>query len=403
VGGFLGCLVLAPSPSNAVLDARGNQLSGLSDRTGNLDETPFSSVVDGVRRALEAVGVEKDKPPPTVLTGYSGPPIERDFATGRRASSDRLQKCPPNGKECVSSSEEDSGSSSFASPFVYFAQKGDAVGKLRQFLYETPRWTLLGSDGNFFNGLGVYTLCQYEAPEGQMFDFEFSFFPSVLESTVDVRVVRRTTGGAPTTTTARGLAESMGKAMGWLPLRGGGKGSLALDESFAKATLENYKSAVSSSSSSSESPESPESPGLLTARKEGEEDAEIYQQAAVEWRIRGAFEKDVEETDAAIAAQMDDEQRRVAALKADITKLLDQLQKQDDKRESESRALRRKISDTRENYFTGVLQRQGSYRNSGTYGGTISKLSAGTSIGTMINKDEGVTTRLLKLGQNTVD
>jgi len=41
---------------------------------------------------------------------------------------------------------------------------------------------------------------------------------------------------------------------------------------------------------------------------------------------------------------MEDEQRRVASLKAEINNLLDQLQRQDDKREIESRALRRKVS-----------------------------------------------------------
>jgi hypothetical protein len=49
VGGLLsGCFLLAPSPAKAVLDARGNQLGGLADRTGDLDQTPFSVVVDGV-------------------------------------------------------------------------------------------------------------------------------------------------------------------------------------------------------------------------------------------------------------------------------------------------------------------------------------------------------------------
>jgi hypothetical protein len=50
-----------------------------------------------------------------------------------------------------------------------------------------------------------------------------------------------------------------------------------------------------------------------------------------------------------------------------------------------------------------VLKRQGSYRNSGTYGGTVSRLSAGSSIGVMINKDEGVMQAILKNGKNKLD
>ena len=62
------------------------------------------------------------------------------------------------------------------------------------------------------------------------------------------------------------------------------------------------------------------------------------------------------------------------------------------------------MADERTAYYEGVLKRQGSYRNSGSYGGAkISRQAAATSIGTFINKDEGVTTRILGLGKNTVD
>jgi hypothetical protein len=49
---FAGSALVAPTAASAVLDARGNQLGGLNDRTGPLDvmPTPFSSVVDGVRQ-----------------------------------------------------------------------------------------------------------------------------------------------------------------------------------------------------------------------------------------------------------------------------------------------------------------------------------------------------------------
>lgn len=59
--------------------------------------------------------------------------------------------------------------------------------------------------------------------------------------------------------------------------------------------------------------------------------------------------------------------------------------------------------DRRGRYYEGVLKRQGSYRNSGTYGGTVSRQSAGSSIGVMINKDEGVMQSILKNGKNKLD
>ena len=87
-------------------------------------------------------------------------------------------------------------------------------------------------------------------------------------------------------------------------------------------------------------------------------------------------------------------------LKKEISKLLDQLEAQDLKREREAYALRRRVVDAREAYYEGVLKRQGSYRNDGSYGGGVSALSRGSSVGTFINKDEGATTRVLKLNGN---
>lgn len=121
----------------------------------------------------------------------------------------------------------------------------------------------------------------------------------------------------------------------------------------------------------------------------------------IEWKIRGQFEKEVESADRAIAAQMDEEKLRVAKLKVEINKLLDQLEAQDLKREREAYALRRRVVDAREAYYEGVLKRQGSYRNTGSYGaGGVSALSRGSSIGTFINKDEGATTRIIKMNGN---
>ena len=81
---------------------------------------------------------------PVALRGYAGPPIDRDFSVGRRPGSDRLQNCPPassssSRRDCVASSEEDVNGQSFVAPFVYFFQKGDALGRLLEFLYDDPR------------------------------------------------------------------------------------------------------------------------------------------------------------------------------------------------------------------------------------------------------------------------
>ena len=101
-----------------------------------------------------------------------------------------------------------------------------------------------------------------------------------------------------------------------------------------------------------------------------------------------------------MALQMDDEKKRVDALKGEINKLLDQLEAQDLKREREAYAVRKKVVDAREEYYAGVLKRQGSYRNTGSYGGGVSSLSRGSSVGTFINKDEGATTRIIKIAGN---
>ena len=167
--------------------------------------------------------------------------IERDFAIGRRKGSDRLSPCP-GGRACVTSSEEE-GSASFVAPFVYFSQKGDALGNLLGLIFDDPQFSILRSDGNFFNGLGVYVLAERTTKDGYVYDMEFNFLPNVLESTVDVRVVERESpsgsvsisaggesgggGGGSGMTRVRSVLSDVAARMKWVPLDEANKRSSA--------------------------------------------------------------------------------------------------------------------------------------------------------------------------------
>ena len=111
------------------------------------------------------MGVEPPPPPPKPLLGYSGPTIQRNYPTGRRSGSDRLQRCeanPQKDRPCAFSAEEDPFAATAAAPLVYFSQKGDALGGLLGWLGDDSKWTVLGTDGNFFNGDGVYLLAEHQ-------------------------------------------------------------------------------------------------------------------------------------------------------------------------------------------------------------------------------------------------
>jgi hypothetical protein len=43
-----------------------------------------------------------------------------------------------------------------------------AVGDLLAFAQDDKKWSLLGSEGNFFNGQGVYVLAEYRPPSGEV-------------------------------------------------------------------------------------------------------------------------------------------------------------------------------------------------------------------------------------------
>merc|ERR1711968_259080 len=82
------------------------------------------------------------------------------------------------------------GEKKYTPPFVFFDQKGDAVGNLLELLYSAADATVLTAKGNFFNGAGVYVLAElYDG--AAIFDVEFQFLPGVLENIVEARILAR--------------------------------------------------------------------------------------------------------------------------------------------------------------------------------------------------------------------
>merc|ERR1719155_50400 len=114
-----------------------------------------------------------------------GPVIPRDYEVGLKDGTDRLQACPGNVK-CLSGTR---GEKKYAPPFVFFDQKGDAVGNLLELLYSAEDADVLLAKGNFFNGAGVYVLAEIfdRPPSGGtvIHDLEFQFLPGVLENIVE--------------------------------------------------------------------------------------------------------------------------------------------------------------------------------------------------------------------------
>eukprot|EP00617_Octactis_speculum_P026658 CAMPEP_0185772054 /NCGR_PEP_ID=MMETSP1174-20130828/66720_1 /TAXON_ID=35687 /ORGANISM="Dictyocha speculum, Strain CCMP1381" /LENGTH=376 /DNA_ID=CAMNT_0028458139 /DNA_START=112 /DNA_END=1242 /DNA_ORIENTATION=- len=343
--------------ADAKVQGSSKGLSGLDDaKAGQVDRTPFDGVVDRVRSALEAVGVEKA---PEAIPEIYGPPIPRDYPVGRRKGSDRLQSCP-EGQACVSSSQDES-SGKKSAPYVYLTQKGDALGMLLEMIDDDPSYQLLSVNGNFFNGGGVYVLAEKDGKNGAVLDCEFNFLPGVLENLVGMRVVQRTPPDSMISRVAspRDVVNEVGRQMKWI--------SLAENNERVKWVTE--------------------------------DDEDIFLSARIEWDIRGKFEKEVEDAQLALGASQAEEQARMESLKTEITRLLDQIQAQNNIREKEQRDLLTRVDGAREEYYNGVLKRQGSYKNSGRYS-SVSRLSAGSSIGVNINKnEEDVTTKILS-GQN---
>ena len=117
------------TPAFAALNPNLGQLDPNGPNQGvviGLDEdAPFRAALGQIKALLDTLGVEgtvaKIKP-----AEPDGPIIPRDYEVGLQPGTDRLRACPSNAK-CLSGTR---GEKKFTPPFVFFDQKGDAVGNL---------------------------------------------------------------------------------------------------------------------------------------------------------------------------------------------------------------------------------------------------------------------------------
>jgi len=313
--------------------APSQQLSKTRDY-GIDEDAPFRAALSQIRGLLDTLGVEgagkndaggdaKRRLVTSNVDTSEDAGADRAYEVGLEVGTDRLRVCP-DGRTCVSSTRGERASAS-TPPFVYFDQKGDALGNLLELLDAADDASIFSARGNFFDGAGVYVLAELR-DGGAVSDVEFQFLPGVLESVVQVRIVGR--DGAPTTPAReRKLLEVVGKAVGWLPLDD------RLDS------------------------------GRLPAAEK-----RIFEESAAELRYRERFEGDMEDSDRALKAEMAKERARIVALRNEITKLLDALARQEDARLGAAVELRSKADATRRAYEDGVNSRLGGIPNDGRYG-----------------------------------
>lgn len=121
------------------------------------EDQPFRAALEQIGSLLDKLGVEGAVERPRNEQAV-GPTIERKYVVGPKPGTDRLRACP-EGEVCLSSSRNEK-ADCFVSPYVYFDQKGDAVGLLIEALYNARDAQLLTARGNFFNGAGVYALAE---------------------------------------------------------------------------------------------------------------------------------------------------------------------------------------------------------------------------------------------------
>ncbi len=141
-----GCAALAVAapiaPAFAALNPNLGQLDPNGPNQGvviGLDEdAPFRAALGQIKALLDTLGVEgtvaKIRP-----AEPDGPIIPRDYEVGLQPGTDRLRACPSNAK-CLSGTR---GEKKFTPPFVFFDQKGDAVGNLLELLYSAADATVL--------------------------------------------------------------------------------------------------------------------------------------------------------------------------------------------------------------------------------------------------------------------
>eukprot|EP00634_Sargassococcus_sp_CCMP2135_P003671 CAMPEP_0198662874 /NCGR_PEP_ID=MMETSP1467-20131203/49516_1 /TAXON_ID=1462469 /ORGANISM="unid. sp., Strain CCMP2135" /LENGTH=426 /DNA_ID=CAMNT_0044399377 /DNA_START=110 /DNA_END=1390 /DNA_ORIENTATION=+ len=308
------------------------------------EDEPFRAALAQISNLLDKLGVE-GAARETRVPEPVGPPIERAYDVGLKAKTDRLQPCPALENTCLSSTRAQAPGSSKLPAFVYFSQKGDAVGQLLELLYGSQDTQLLTARGNFFNGAGVYVLAEVN-DEARVHDVEFQFLPGVLESVVDVRIVQRE--GKSSLARQRQILDAIAARLDWVPL------------------------------------------DVADASKDR---LEILEASRVEMRARDKFEAKMEQADADLDAAMLEERKRIDALKAEVRSLLDALAKQEDAKLNEYLALRSRSAATREEYEAGVATRIGGYANTGRYSAS-QNIRLGNSFAGLVNSQDDTLARV---------
>ena len=320
------------------------------------EDAPFRAALGQIKTLLDSLGVEgtvaKVRP-----AEPDGPVIPRDYEVGLKDGTDRLRACPSNTK-CLSGTR---GEKKYTPPFVFFDQKGDAVGNLLELLYSAADATVLTAKGNFFNGAGVYVLAElYDG--AAIFDVEFQFLPGVLENIVEARILARENAQYTSEAREKELLQVFGKALGWLPL----------DAQTIRI------------------------PGLT------EEEKGVISTSALELKYREQFEGEMEKADAAVRRQMEQDREQIERLKREINKLLDSISLSEAARYDEYRELRSRTARARQEYEEGVNKRIGGVANDGRYAAS-QKIQLGNSFSGLINSKDDVTAKIYQNNQQQED
>jgi len=348
----LVCADAARAASNPNL---GNLDPSIPAKVIGLDEdAPFRAALGQIKILLDGLGVEGAVPKGGRTAVPDGPIIKRPYTVGLTEGTDRLQACPADNK-CLSGTR---GERKFTPPFVFFDQKGDAVGNLLELLYSAEDAEVLLAKGNFFNGAGVYVLAEiFDRPTSGgtvVHDLEFQFLPGVLENIVECRILAREGGELTSEAREKELLGVFGKALGWLPLDS------------RTATI----------------------PGLTNEEKG------IIETSAVELKYREQFEGEMEKADKEIRKQMQQDRQKIEELKKTINQLLDSISLQEDRRYDEFRELRSRTARARAEYEEGVNKRIGGVANDGRYAQSQRMNALGNSFGGMINKRDDVMSQI---------
>ena len=317
------------------------------------EDAPFRKALGQIRGLLDDLGVEGAVAPERAKIP-DGPVIARPYEVGLAPGTDRLRRCP-DGATCLSSTRVESASAAVPH-FVFFDQKGDAVGNLLELIYSAADADVLVAKGNFFNGAGVYVLVELNDANDRgstTHDVEFQFLPGVLENVVDVRIVAREGRQFTTPARQRELLNAVARGVGWVPL-----------------DQRNLNMNVFS-----------------------DEEKGIIATSALEIKYREQFEAEMEKADAELRLQMEKERKRIESLKKEVEKLVDELSRQEDSRAEEYRNLQSRSATARAEYDEGVNKRIGGVANDGRYAASQS-IRLGNSFAGLINSKDDVTAKI---------